>query len=348
MARSATGGILRRPRAPEVRIAQSLPPTLSISVVIPVRNEERYIARCIDALLRQEDASLDREIVVVDNGSTDDTVNILGRYGSSIQWYVRPDLSIPGLRNFGVEKSTKEWVAFVDADVEVDRHWARMLIRFLEDLDARGIDRKRVITGSTCLVPDDPTWVEQVWYEQLMVRDGDAARYINCGNLVLHRDLMRRLGGFDLRYKTGEEEKLCEDARTLHAAIVLKNTAMKAVHHGYPKTVGAFFQRMRWHGRGMARYLFRPWKSRPLLLALYYLLTTGLYLGAAAASGRYLYCTTVYLALQVAPAVALAAGRYRGSLKNASLLAFLYGCFGWARAISLFDMLRRKEVLQKK
>jgi glycosyltransferase involved in cell wall biosynthesis len=321
---------------------------LGISIIVPCRNEEKYVARCVDCLLRQEDAPLDREIVVVDNGSTDNTVKILDGYGSKITYYVCPNLSIAGLRNFGVEKSTKEWIAFVDADVEVDRYWANTFIGFLEEMEAKGIDRQRVITGSTCLVPENPTWVERVWYEQLMLRDSESTKYINCGNLILHREMMNRLGGFDTSYQTGEEEKLCEDARLLHGGIVLKNAGMKAVHHGYPKNITAFFQRMRWHGKGMSRYLSRPWRSKPLLLAIYYLLTTAGYLYLLATSGWYFYWTILFLLLQFAPALVLAVGRYRGSLKNVSLLTILYVCFGWARAISIFDMVLRKEVLQKK
>ena len=92
----------------------------------------------------------------VDNGSTDNTLKILDGYGSKIKCYVCPDLPIAGLRNFGVEKTTKEWIAFVDADVEVDKYWAKSFIGFLEELEARGIDHQRVITGSTCLVPENP------------------------------------------------------------------------------------------------------------------------------------------------------------------------------------------------
>ena len=74
---------------------------------------------------------------------------------------MRTDLPISGLRNFGVEKSTKEWIAFVDADVEVGRDWAKTIIGFLEDQEKKGADVKKIITGSTCLVPENPTWVEQ-------------------------------------------------------------------------------------------------------------------------------------------------------------------------------------------
>jgi glycosyltransferase involved in cell wall biosynthesis len=319
-----------------------------ISVIIPCKNEEKYISLCIDSLLRQDGASLDMEIIVVDNGSTDNTLEILEGFRSNITYYVCPDLPIAGLRNFGVEKSTKEWIAFVDADVEVDKHWGNTFIGFLEELAEKEVDVKKIITGSTCLVPENPTWIEKIWYEQLMLRDATTTKYINSGNLVLHREMMNRLGGFDTSYKTGEEEKLCEDARLRHNGIILKNAGMKAVHHGYPKNIGAFFQRMRWHGKGMSKYFGKPWKSKPLILAIYYLFLTAGYLFTISVFQHYLYLTLLYLLLQFAPAFLYASSRYRGKVKQVSLLAFLYFCFGWARAISIFDMALNREVLQKK
>jgi len=319
-----------------------------ISIVIPCKNEEKYISRCIDSLLRQDGVVLDKEIIVVDNGSTDNTLKILDKYAADIAWYVRPDLPIAGLRNFGVEMSTREWIAFVDADVEVDRYWAKMLIGFLEDQTKKIPDIKRIITGSTCLVPENPTWVEQVWYEQLMLRDTSSAKYINSGNMILHRELFNRLGGFDLSYKTGEEEKFCEEARLYHNGIIIKNADIKAVHHGYPKNITAFFQRMRWHGTGMSRYLAKPWKSKPLLLAIYYLFLTVGFVLLLSTLRHYFYLSLLFLLFQLAPVFLYAASRSRRKIKHLFLLTFLYFCFGWARAISIFDMILHREVFQKK
>ena len=122
-----------------------------ISVIIPCKNEEKYITRCIESLLRQKRTTLDMEIVVVDNGSTDGTLRILESFASNIMYHVCPGLTIAGLRNFGVEKSTKEWIAFVDADVEVDAHWGQALTDFIIELVWKGVDVKKIITGS---VPD--------------------------------------------------------------------------------------------------------------------------------------------------------------------------------------------------
>jgi glycosyltransferase involved in cell wall biosynthesis len=317
-----------------------------LSVIIPCKNEEKYISLAIDSLLRQKCAALDMEIVVVDNGSTDKTISILDSYGQRIIYHVRPGLTISGLRNFGVENSTREWIAFVDADVELDRHWGETVVGFIDAAKEKGIDTKRIITGSTYLVPENPTWVESVWYEQLILRDIAETKYINAGNMILHREMMRRLGGFDTTYETGEEEKLCEDARLKHSAIILKNAEIKAFHHGYPKNIRAFFQRMRWHGKGMSRYLLKPWKSKPLMLAMYYLFLTTCYLLILPATRHFILLTLLYFFLQIIPAFLYAANRYRGKIGRVSLLTFLFLCFGWARAVSLFDLALHRNVIR--
>ena len=337
-----------RPDPPPEAVDRSSRPAVGLSIVVPCKNEERYISTCIESLLRQEGVILDREVVVVDNGSTDKTQEILKGYGSEIAWYVRPDLPIAGLRNFGVEKSTKEWIAFIDADVEVDRHWAKALFDHLEDLREKGKDLKKVITGSTCAIPDNPSWIDRTWYDQLILRDEAETKYINSGNLIMHREFFLRLGGFDPSYKTGEEERLCEVARLQHDALLLKNDAIKAVHHGYPKSVAAFFQRIRWHGSGMARYFLKPWRCKPLLLAMYYLLLTAMYVFSLIASPHYVRNTLLFLFMQFLPAFVIASTRYRGKPAQLSQLAFLYCCFGWARVAAVFDILFGMEFIRNK
>ena len=319
-----------------------------ISIIVPCKNEEKYISLCINSLLRQEDVNFEKEIIVVDNGSTDNTLNILKKYGSSIRLYSQPGQSIAGLRNFGVGESTKEWIAFIDADVEVSDDWAKKILAFLEDQSRRGTDTKKIITGSTCLVPENPTWVEHVWFEQIMLRDANAAKYINSGNMIINKEFFESLGGFDITYKTGEEEKLCDHARKNHGGIIVKNPFIKAVHHGYPKNVINFFQRMRWHGKGMSRYLLTPWKSKPLMLAIYYILLSALFLIAAIKNGNVVLSLLIYLFLMFVPALLLAVNRGQNNVRQVILLTYLYVCFGWARAFSIYDFIFNKDIYHRK
>lgn len=97
----------------------------SVSVVIPVYNGERFLAKALDSVLQQTYPAL--EIIVVDDGSTDHTARILGEYAGRVRVIRIPNsggCSVP--RNVGMSASTGDYIALMDAD---DVWYARKLER---------------------------------------------------------------------------------------------------------------------------------------------------------------------------------------------------------------------------
>jgi glycosyltransferase involved in cell wall biosynthesis len=88
-----------------------------VSVVIPVRNGERTIARAIESAFAQKFGG-PIEIVVVNDGSTDHTSEVLACYASRIRIISLPPSGVSMARNAGVKASTGEYIAFLDADDE--------------------------------------------------------------------------------------------------------------------------------------------------------------------------------------------------------------------------------------
>jgi len=94
-----------------------------ISVVIPVYNEERYIGRCLDSLLKQSYKNV--EIIAVDDGSKDESVNIIKKYPVIL---IQQNHLGPGAaRNHGAERSSGDILVFVDADMEFDSRYIEKL-----------------------------------------------------------------------------------------------------------------------------------------------------------------------------------------------------------------------------
>lgn len=87
---------------------------VEISVVIPTYNYGKYIKCAIESVLKQ--TYKDFEIVVVDDGSTDNTKEILYQYFSQIQYYHIQNSGPAHARNFGIENSKGKYIAFLDAD----------------------------------------------------------------------------------------------------------------------------------------------------------------------------------------------------------------------------------------
>jgi glycosyltransferase involved in cell wall biosynthesis len=89
-------------------------PMPQVSVIIPVFNAAATVAETIESVLRQ--TFEDYEIIVVDDGSTDRTSQVLGRYQDRIQMIRRPNGGISVARNSGVAVSRGEYLAFLDGD----------------------------------------------------------------------------------------------------------------------------------------------------------------------------------------------------------------------------------------
>ncbi|MCX6451372.1 MAG: glycosyltransferase [Actinobacteria bacterium] len=85
-----------------------------ISVIIPNYNYARYLDQAIQSVLKQSYDNL--ELIVVNNGSTDNSLEILEKYEHEIRLINQPNLGQSGARNSGLSLSTGEFIAFLDAD----------------------------------------------------------------------------------------------------------------------------------------------------------------------------------------------------------------------------------------
>ena len=84
------------------------------SVVIAVRDGAKTIGRAIESVLAQTRPA--RQLIVVNDGSTDDTAAVVGRYGKDVTHVYQPNAGVSAARNRGAELATGDWLAFLDAD----------------------------------------------------------------------------------------------------------------------------------------------------------------------------------------------------------------------------------------
>ena len=106
----------------------------TLSVIIPVHNAEPYLAKCLDSIVSQDDS--DYEVVLVDDGSTDDSRAICESYAARydrVAFLHKENGGVSSARNMGLERATGEYICFVDADDWVEQDYIPTLFPLLTD-----------------------------------------------------------------------------------------------------------------------------------------------------------------------------------------------------------------------
>lgn len=103
------------------------------SVIIPAYNAEAFIARAIDSVLTQTWPA--HEILVVDDGSSDATAEVVARYGDRVRYLRQDNAGVSAARNAGARAASGDWLAFLDAD---DWYYPDRLKRHAEWIEQDG------------------------------------------------------------------------------------------------------------------------------------------------------------------------------------------------------------------
>lgn len=111
---------------------------MKLSIVIPVYNSELYIRRLFDSLVNQTRQEF--EIIVVDDGSTDNSVPIIREYEKYFQkrlkvYSFEKNCGVAVARNFGIQKAVGEYIGFVDSDDYLFATFCEKMLLLIEDAD---------------------------------------------------------------------------------------------------------------------------------------------------------------------------------------------------------------------
>ncbi|MDR0280562.1 MAG: glycosyltransferase [Paucimonas sp.] len=197
-----------------------------IGIVIPMFNESRHIGRTLAALRRTTaEAGVDCQLLVVDNGSSDDGPRIARALGAEV--LNLPGLSIGALRNRGAAACDCDWLAFVDADIEVPENWLSGLLALHEQGQGD-------VFALDCDTPHVAPWFAIAWQRRTL-RAGDLLQrqqWLPSPNLLMPRRWFEVVGGFNESLRSGEDKDF---TLRLHEAgarlVVLRDPVV--LHWGY-------------------------------------------------------------------------------------------------------------------
>lgn len=198
-----------------------------ISIIIPMYNEARHIARTLQAARQAaEAANVECELIVVDNGSDDQGPDIARQFGAQV--LVLPGLLIGALRNRGAAIASGEWLAFIDADVEMPENWLKLLL----DLESGG---QADVIGLDLHTPAEAPWYADAWQRRTLRPDTQplhVAQWLPTCNLLMRRRWFDKVGGFNEQLRTGEDKELTMRLADAGAKLLAVNQSV-ALHWGY-------------------------------------------------------------------------------------------------------------------
>jgi glycosyltransferase involved in cell wall biosynthesis len=238
--------------------------TTSLSVVIPTKDRAEALARTLDALEAQEAAGASLEAVVVDNGSSDGTLEqVRAREagdGLPIRLLEQPEGGPAAARNAGAAAAGGEVLLFLGDDTEPEN---KGLLRAHLDLHAARPEPAYGVLGRITWTPHKPVtpfmrWLEnggpQFHYCDLAPGPVDGASYFYSSHASVKRAFFERVGGFDERFPTAAVEDTELGVRLADAGLELDYHPELLVLHDHPTTPEQSLRRSIAVGRSAALY----------------------------------------------------------------------------------------------
>lgn len=214
---------------------------MKVSVIIPAYNEESDIADCLKSLKEQSYKNF--EIIVVDDGSTDNTLEIIKKFKNIT--VLKQNHKGPGLaRNLGARNAEGEILVFIDADMTFDKDYLKNLIApILKDKEIIGTTHDYEIAMNT------RNWISDLWgkirVSKENAKDVKIFRAIRKGKFL-------EMGGFDPKYGYADDQTFWFKYKIKPE--VAKDTIC---YHKNPETLKGTYKQARWIGASWKeRYLF--------------------------------------------------------------------------------------------
>ena len=237
-----------------------------VSFIIPTLNVEEYLPKCLGAIQRQTASDRKFEIIVVDNGSTDKSVQYANEYGATV--YIAPGKTVAALRNIGAAHSRGLFLAFVDADCVIGDHWLESGLKHFNDPQVGA-------AGAPTAITENATWVGRYWFLQ---RHGnqriEKVTWLPTENIMIRKFIFGQVGGFNESLITCEDVDFGYKVGSHH--VIISDPAIESTHLGEAKTLRQFYKKEKWRGRGNFQGLLAHGIVRDevpsLLFPLYYLL----------------------------------------------------------------------------
>src|SRR5215208_2722718 len=225
-----------------------------ISVVVCSHNGERTIRDCLEGLLRLHYPNF--EVIVVDDGSTDSTADIVQEY--DFRLITTENLGLSNARNIGMQAASGDIIAYLDDDARPDPDWLTYLAATFLSTDHAGVGGPNLtpsgdgpIANCVAEAPGNPVHV--------LLSDLEAEHIPGC-NMAFRKACLEAIGGFDPQFRVaGDDVDVCW--RLQQRGWTLGFSPAAVVWHHRRSSILAYWKQQRGYGRAEA-LLERKWPEK--------------------------------------------------------------------------------------
>jgi cellulose synthase/poly-beta-1,6-N-acetylglucosamine synthase-like glycosyltransferase len=219
---------------------------MSVSIIIPTFNGASRIGNCLDALLKQT-VGRDAEILVVNDGSTDNTVEIMARY-AAVRLISQANAGPAAARNRGALEASGTIILFTDDDCMPMPDWLDAMLAPFNDPDvvgAKGVYRTRQKRLAARFV--------QIEYEDRyrLMANLPSIDFIDTYSAAFRRDRFLEMGGYDTSFPVACAEDVDLSYRMSARGWKMKFVPSAIVYHTHPETLWQYLKK---------KYKFAFWR----------------------------------------------------------------------------------------
>ena len=222
-----------------------------VSVIVPVYNAAATIAPCVQSLLQLDYPADQFELILVDNGSKDGSLEILRSFGDRIRVLREEKRGASAARNHGIRAARFPLVAFTDADCIVDSQWLKHLVVPLSDPEV-GVSGGAVLARRPCNRIE--AYGETV-HDNFRAITCYRPAYCDTASWASRAEVLQRLNYFDETFLRAQDCEL--SCRVQQAGLRLVFVREAIVYHRNESTWRGLFLEGMTHGRNSIQLLER-------------------------------------------------------------------------------------------
>ncbi|MFH1776656.1 MAG: glycosyltransferase [Candidatus Omnitrophota bacterium] len=214
----------------------------TVSVVVAAYNAAGTIAGVIECLLGQDYPKDKLEVIIVDDGSTDETARLVKEY--PVKYIYQKNKGPAAARNLGWRSSTGEIVCFTDADCMAEKAWVSKLVSKYNSKRIAGV-------GGSYDIMNSKNLLACCLHEEILERHlhmPEEVNYLGAFNVSYRRSVLEEVNGFDqsFRIASGEDNELSYRIKKKGYSFIFDKNIK--VSHYHPENLLKYLKRQFWHG----------------------------------------------------------------------------------------------------